>query len=105
MRILVTGGKGTLGRGLVEELAGRGHAVFSIDLPHGTDEAGFSLRTDVKRPLYARCDVGEYRQLERVWDSFGPFDVVYHTAAEFGRWNGEDFYESLWKTNVVGTKH
>ncbi len=35
----------------------------------------------------------------------GPFDHVYHAAAEFGRWNGEDFYETLWRTNAVGTKN
>jgi len=33
------------------------------------------------------------------------FDYVYHAAAEYGRWNGEDFYENLWMTNVVGTKN
>ncbi|MFG0336077.1 MAG: NAD-dependent epimerase/dehydratase family protein, partial [Maioricimonas sp. JB049] len=54
---------------------------------------------------YARCDVGEFRQLERVFERMGPFDYVYHAAAEFGRWNGEDFYESLWRTNAVGTKN
>ena len=36
---------------------------------------------------------------------FGPFDFVYHLAAEYGRWNGEAFYENLWQTNNVGTKH
>ena len=46
-----------------------------------------------------------YRQLERVFDKLGPFDYVYHCAAEFGRWNGEDFYENLWRTNAVGTKN
>ena len=35
----------------------------------------------------------------------GPFDYVYNCAAEFGRWNGEDFYETLWKTNAIGTKN
>jgi dTDP-glucose 4,6-dehydratase len=30
---------------------------------------------------------------------------VFHCAAEFGRWNGEDFYETLWKSNAVGTKN
>ncbi len=30
---------------------------------------------------------------------------MYHLAAEYGRWNGEDYYENLWDTNVVGTKH
>jgi len=105
MRILVTGGMGTLGRGIVQELLQRGHKVFSVDIAHGPEEIGFSLRTDVKAPLYARCDVGEYRQIERVFEAAGPFDCVYHTAAEFGRWNGEDFYEQLWRTNAVGTKN
>src|SRR5438876_11739854 len=105
MRILVTGGKGTLGRGLVQEFQARAYCVLSIDLSHGCHEFGFSLRTDEKQPMYARCDVGEYRQLERVFEEFGPFDFVYHAAAEFGRWNGEDFYEQLWRTNAVGTKN
>jgi dTDP-glucose 4,6-dehydratase len=105
MRILVTGGLGTIGRGLVKELESRGHQVFSVDLYHGVDEIGFSLRTDVRTPTYARCDVGEFRQLQRIFDARGPFDLVYHTAAEFGRWNGEDYYEALWHTNAVGTKN
>jgi hypothetical protein len=25
-------------------------------------------------------------------------DYVYHLAAEYGRWNGEDYYENLWVT-------
>lgn len=105
MNVLVTGGLGTVGAGLVEELRKRGHHVISCDLQHQPDEFGFSVRTDIEAPLYARCDVGEFRQVERVFDELGPFDYVYHTAAEFGRWNGEDFYENLWRTNVVGTKN
>jgi len=105
MRILVTGGLGTIGRSLTIDLQGRGYDVVSVDLAHGAEEAGFSLRTDVPRPVYARCDVGEYRQVERVFDAMGPFDYVFHTAAEFGRWNGEDFYEQLWRSNAVGTKN
>jgi dTDP-glucose 4,6-dehydratase len=72
---------------------------------HQPDEIGFSLRADVEVPLYARCDVGDFRQLERVFERCGPFDYVYHCAAEFGRWNGEDFYETLWRTNAIGTKN
>jgi len=30
---------------------------------------------------------------------------VYHLAAEYGRWNGEEYYENLWQTNVIGTKN
>lgn len=104
-KILVTGGLGTIGRGLSAELRGKGHDVYSIDLRHSEDEIGFSLRTDVADPRYARCDIGEFRQLERVFKTWGPFDYVYNCAAEFGRWNGEDFYEQLWKSNAVGTKN
>lgn len=101
----MTGGLGTVGAGLVNELRRRGHHVISCDKTHQSDEVGFSLRTDVANPQYARCDVGEFRQLERVFERLGPFDYVYHCAAEFGRWNGEDFYETLWNTNAVGTKN
>lgn len=104
-RFLVTGGLGTVGSGLSKELRSRGHHVVSCDLYHDVDEVGFTVGTDVKTPLYARCDVGEFRQIERVFERMGPFDYVYHCAAEFGRWNGEDFYESLWQTNATGTKN
>jgi dTDP-glucose 4,6-dehydratase len=105
MQILVTGGCGTVGRGLVHELRRRGHHTVSCDLVHQPDEVGFSVRADISTPLYARCDVGEFRQIERVFEQMGPFNFVYHCAAEFGRWNGEDFYETLWRTNTVGTKN
>ncbi len=105
LRILVTGGAGTVGAGLVKELQSRGHYVVSCDRSHRDDEVGFSLRTDVELPTYARCDVGEFRHIERIMEKMGPFDYVYHAAAEFGRWNGEDFYETLWRTNAVGTKN
>jgi dTDP-glucose 4,6-dehydratase len=104
-RILVTGGLGTVGAGLIKELRGRGYSVISCDLHHQPDEVGFSLRTDVEVPLYARCDISEFRQIERVVERLGPFDYVYNCAAEFGRWNGEDFYETLWRTNAIGTKN
>lgn len=104
-RILVTGGLGTIGTGLVEELRRRGHHVVSCDIQHQPDEIGFTVGTDMEVPRYARCDVGEFRQIERVLDVMGPFDLIYHCAAEFGRWNGEDFYETLWRTNVVGMKN
>lgn len=105
MRILVTGGLGTIGAGLIKDLRARGHGVVSCDLHHQPDEIGFSLGTDIAVPTYARCDVGEFRQIERVFERLGPFDCVYHCAAEFGRWNGEDFYDTLWRTNAVGTKN
>ncbi len=92
MKILVTGGLGTVGSYLVKELRARGYEVWVCDLPHNHD------------PQYIRCDVSQYRQLERIFNNH-KFDYVYHLAAEFGRWNGEDYYENLWMTNVIGTKH
>lgn len=92
MNILVTGGLGTVGSVLVAELRRRGHSVWICDLPHHHDEQ------------YVRADVGLYRQLERVFEG-RRFDLVYHLAAEFGRWNGEDFFDTLWRSNVVGTKN
>jgi dTDP-glucose 4,6-dehydratase len=91
-RVLVTGGAGFIGTNLVKELNKRGHEVLALDL-YNTD-----------RDNYIRADVRNYRQLERVFEN-KKFDYVYHLAAEYGRWNGEDYYENLWSTNVIGTKH
>jgi len=90
--ILVTGGAGFIGTNLVNELNHRGHNVIASDL-YNTD------RLD-----YIRADVRSFRQLEKVFER-SKFDYVYHLAAEYGRWNGEDYYENLWNTNVIGTKH
>lgn len=91
-KILVTGGLGFIGSNLVPELRKRGHEVWVCDLGHSEE------------PNYVRCDVTKYRQLEKIFDGH-KFDYVYHLAAEYGRWNGEDYYENLWLTNVVGTKN
>lgn len=77
---------------LVNELRNRGHEVLALDLLNN------------ERNGYIRADVKNYRQLESVVKS-DKFDYVYHLAAEYGRWNGEAYYENLWQTNVIGTKH
>ena len=92
MKILVTGGLGAVGTPLSRELRQRGHEVWVCDLPHG------------EGPNYIRCDVGNYRQVQRVFDRVD-FEFVYHAAAEFGRWNGEDHYEQMWHSNAIGTKN
>lgn len=90
-RILVTGSRGTLGKLLVGELTRRGHEVWGVDLQHAAGDR------------YFRADVGNFRELEKVFE--WSYDYVYHMAAEFGRNNGEDHYETLWRTNAIGTRH
>lgn len=92
MNILITGSLGFIGRNLVLELQSRNHNVIGCDLYHSYIDN------------YIRCDVREYRQLERLFEQY-KFDYVFHLAAEYGRWNGEDYYENLWQTNVIGTKN
>jgi len=104
-RILITGSKGVIGTYLTRMLRERGHETFGLDLTHGAGETGWEHEMTKTKFDYSRCDIGEFRQLERVFSKAGPFDYVYNTAAEFGRWNGEDFYEEVWKSNAIGTKN
>lgn len=105
MRILVTGSEGVIGQKLVQELAQRGHSVFGCDIYHRPGEIGFFQKMSSENWTYNRCDIGEYRQIERLIRATGPYDLVYNCAAEVGRWNGEDFYEQVWRTNLVGLKN
>ncbi len=104
-RILITGNRGVVGSWLEKILKERGHQVFGLDLFHQVGSVGFEHEMSRGQFNYARCDVANFRQLERVFEKAGPFDYVYHCAAEFGRWNGEDYYEQVWLTNAIGTKN
>ncbi len=90
-KILITGSKGTLGTPLVKELVKRGHEIWQCDLQHQRDHN------------YIRANIASHRQLERVFEQ--DYDYVYHLAAEFGRINGEEYYDTLWQTNVIGTRN
>jgi len=92
LRILVTGGLGIIGSELVAELERKENDVWYCDL----------YQHHAKK--YVRCDIRHMRQLRSILNEHS-FDYVYHLAAEFGRHNGEDYYENLWMTNVVGTKN
>ncbi|MBJ64862.1 MAG: nucleoside-diphosphate sugar epimerase [Euryarchaeota archaeon] len=104
-KILITGIQGTIGSGIAKTLKNKGYYPIGLGRRHNESQYGFSLHSDLKNPNYVRCDIGDYRQLSRVFEDLGPFDFVYNCAAEFGRWNGEDYYENLWRTNAMGTKN
>jgi len=91
-KVLVTGGLGFIGSNLVRELEKHGHETWVCDIMHSW------------QPRYVRCDVSKFAQVDRLFAE-QDFDYVYHAAAEYGRWNGEDYYENLWATNAVGTKN
>jgi dTDP-glucose 4,6-dehydratase len=96
---IISGSRGVIGSKLSELFP----ESFGIDLFHDPREVGWEH--DMGGPGgYSRCDIADFRQLERVFKLVKP-DLVYHTAAEFGRWNGEDFYEQMWRTNAIGTKN
>jgi dTDP-glucose 4,6-dehydratase len=91
-KILVVGGLGFIGSNLVKELRSRGNDVWLSDLRHSEDQNSI------------RSDISIFRQVERIFENHY-FEYVYHAAAEYGRWNGEDYYENLWTTNATGTKN
>ena len=82
-----------------------GNSVFGVDLLHHSGEKGFVQKMSSEEWTYSRCDIGEFRQIERIIELAGPFDIIYNCAAEFGRWNGEDYFEQVWKSNLIGLKN
>ena len=91
MNVLVIGGLGCVGTPLVNELRNRDHEVWVADKAHNHDSQ------------YIRCDISKYRQVEKLFEK--DFDYVYNLGAEFGRYNGEDFYDTLWESNAIGMKN
>jgi dTDP-glucose 4,6-dehydratase len=53
---------------------------------------------------YIRADVTKMEQLERLFN-YRRFEYVYHLAAEYGRWNCEDYDDNAIVTNVLGTRN
>lgn len=92
-KILITGGTGFIGTNLSNILQKQGHNVIVSDL----------LSTNLDNSI--RCDVSNYRQIEQLFNKIENIDYVFHLAAEYGRWNGEDYFENLWQTNIIGLKN
>lgn len=87
--ILVTGSRGFLGTALCERLRTDGHYVVGWDLGHSQEKYA-----------YSRVDINNIREM-----TASKFDIIIHLAAEFGRNNGERFFERMWTTATIGTRN
>ena len=92
--ILITGALGSIGYVLYKTLENKKKNINLYLL----DNIHFNKKN------YFRADISEYFQLSKIFENI-KFDAVFHFAGEFGRWNGEDYYQNMWKTNVIGTKN
>ncbi|MDR6207823.1 GDP-mannose 4,6-dehydratase [Paraburkholderia graminis] len=90
VRTLVTGASGFTGRYLVENLAGRGHAVIETFAGHDEPETATRLRLDITSPENCR----------HVMEAVRPDYIVHLAAISFvGHDDPLDFY----RVNVIGT--
>ncbi|MGE5466090.1 MAG: NAD-dependent epimerase/dehydratase family protein [Ignavibacteria bacterium] len=94
-RILVTGGCGFIGSHLVELLVGKGHVVTVVD----------DLSTGHRANLAAvtGCDVVEARVEETDLAELGPFDAVFHLAAQASVPLSIDNFFASSATNLLST--
>ena len=93
MKYLITGSEGNIGNALKEVFHDQKIENYAcLDITHKN------------KNNYMRCDISNFRQIKRAIDKFQP-NIIINLAGEFGRWNGEDYYENLWKTNAIGVKH
>lgn len=103
MRVLVTGGSGTIGSRLVARLVAEGAAVVRV---FGRDETKqFYQRLAYRDHKHVRFLVGDIRDRDRLLRAAEGIDVVFHCAAlkhvESGEYNP---FEAT-QTNVVGTQN
>jgi nucleoside-diphosphate-sugar epimerase len=74
MRALITGGSGYVGSLIRDNLLSHGHECVNFDI--APDAAKH------ERLTYVQADVSEPEQIEEVFTKHGPFDAVFHCAAQ-----------------------
>ena len=63
------------------------------------------IRGDVSKPRQLEQALDAYRITEGDYSPIKDYDLLFHFAAEFGRKNGQAYYEDLWTTNCIGTRN
>lgn len=94
MNYLITGGSGYFGGLLKRELLKDGHTCVNVDIDKDADTHP-NLTSLI-------CDISQQEALENVFKQHGPFDCVFHTAAQLqlNRKNKALFFD----TNLNATK-
>lgn len=75
--ILVTGGAGFIGSHLVDALVGVGHQVVIID-----DLSSGSKNNINKNATFIEGDITDAHVVEKLFTTHGPFDTIFHLAAQ-----------------------
>jgi FlaA1/EpsC-like NDP-sugar epimerase len=100
MKIIVTGGAGSIGSELCRQLS-KENTVIALD----QDESGlFDLAQEVNI-IPEICNIRDYQKLDFIIDKYRP-DVIFHAAAykHLSRYEREHFGEIV-DTNIGGTKN
>lgn len=106
-RVLVTGGCGFLGAAFVRYLLEAEQAVHVVNFDFLTYAAQPERLDDLKdseRYAFVRGDVADPLDLGKMWDESGPFDTVFHFAAETHVDRSLIDATPFVRTNVAGTQ-
>lgn len=102
MRIIVTGGTGSLGRALLRRIAGEGQPKVGVMFSRDELKQAQAYES-LGRPDNIRPCLGDVRDLERLRVAFHGADVVIHAAA-LKRVDAVAMHaDEIVKTNIVGT--
>ena len=102
MRILITGGAGSIGSELVRQLAPR-NKIFILDI---NETATFDLREELRQKGYwVHSRVGDIRDVDTIQDVFEDFkpQYVFHAAALKHVTPNEEYPIEAIRTNILGT--
>ena len=94
MKALITGGAGFFGTVMKKYLSEKGIESVIYDLVPDTD--------NVARTVAVQGDVRDASQLEACFRKYGPFDAVFHLAAQLAHSVKDKNF--LWTSNVDGTR-
>ena len=98
MRVLITGGSGSLGRSLIKEYQKTDAQVFSLT---NNEYEHWEVEKDLHIESFL-CDIKEWERVQNVIDQVNP-DVIIHAAALKHLPFGERFPQEFYDTNVWGS--